>query len=93
MSLLNELIDVFLGLAKSQVDGVSEKMRKTGRSLPFCFLATIMALWGLGLLIAALFMVLVPHVGAPGAAVISAGAALFGATIMGLIAMVLMNKD
>ncbi len=93
MSILNALIDAFVGLARSQVEGVGQQVRKTGKWLPFCFLATVMALWGLGLLIAALFIALVPHVGAAGAAVISAGAALFGAAIMGLIAMMRMSKD
>ncbi|MFB3892294.1 MAG: hypothetical protein ACE15C_09755 [Phycisphaerae bacterium] len=93
MSVLKELIDAVTGLVKSRVEGVGQKVRKTGKALPFCFLATVMALWGLALLIAALFIVLVPHVGAAGAAVISSGAALLGAAVMGLIAMMLMSKD
>ena len=93
MSVLNDLINAVAALAKSRVDGVTQQVRKTGRTLPFFIVATIMSIWGLALLIAAVFIALAPRVGAAVAAVISAGAAFFGATIMVLIAMVLRSKD
>ena len=93
MSILNDLIDVAAAVVKSQVEGVTQQVRKTGRSLPFCFMAMILSLWGLGLLIAAVFIALAPHVGGAVAALISAGTAFFGAAILGLIAMVMKNKD
>jgi hypothetical protein len=93
MSILNDLIDAVAAVVKSRVEGVTQQVRKTGRSLPFCFVAMIMSLWGLGLLIAAVLIALAPHVGPAVAALISAGAAFFGAALFGLIAMVMKNKD
>ena len=93
MSILNELINAVTAMVKSRVDGVTQQVRKTGRSLPFFILATIMSIWGLGLLIAAVFIALAPHLGAAVAALISAGAAFFGASVMVMIAMMMRGKD
>lgn len=56
-------------------------------SVALGLMVTILSLWGLGLLIAGLFIGLAPHVGAAWAAVIAAGATFFLAAVLALIAM------
>jgi hypothetical protein len=49
-----------------------------------CLMAAILSLWGVGLLIAALILLLLPHVGPAGAAAIAGGALLLLASLLAL---------
>jgi hypothetical protein len=87
MSLLHELIEAAVGLCKAQCGEAAKKARCMGAMIGLCLVATILSLWGVALLIAAVFMAVAPHLGAAWAAVISAGVAFLLAAVLGLVAM------
>ena len=87
MSVWNELFEAVVGLCRSKCDDVARQARWVGARVALCLMAAILSLWGLGLLIAALFIGLAPRLGGAWAAMISAGAAFFAAAILGLICM------
>ena len=87
MSVWNELMEAVIGLCKARCDDVARRARWVGARVALCLMAAILSLWGLALLIAALFIGLAPRLGASWAAMLSAGAAFFAAAILGLIYM------
>ena len=89
MSLWNDIIDVVIGLCKPRCDEAVRRGARLGTRVVLGVMTAILFLWGVGLLIAALFIGLAPRLGASWAAMISAGAAFFAASILALICMMM----
>jgi hypothetical protein len=87
MSVWQDLIDAGIGLCKAKCDEAAKKAKCVGARIGLFLVATILSLWGTALLLAAVFLGVLPHVGGAWAAVICAGTAFLAAAFLGLIAM------
>ena len=76
MSLMEDILQILGGRCRTEVDHFAGRLRGLLGMFALCLVAGILLLWTIGFLIAALFIGLFPHLGAPGAAGIAAGACL-----------------
>ena len=87
MSVWNDLANALVGLCKTKCNEAAKKAKCVGVRIGLCVAATILSLWGAGLLMAAVFIGIAPHLGAAWAAVICAGTLFLGAAFLCLISM------
>ena len=66
MSVWNQIIEAVIGCCKTRCEGAVRQASRVGTRVALGLMTAILSLWGLGLLIAALFIGLAPRLGPPG---------------------------